>query len=180
MADGMGGTLVRIAGFAVAIVMVLVACRLRRLPLKETLALRWPSPRAALLWLGLFALLVAALEGVGRLLGVPPVEPWTQPAAVTAVRLLGIVILAPVAEELIFRGLLFTRLRATRAGAPGAVILTAVLFAAFHLQYSPAEMTLVLIDGLFYGLVRWRTDSTFLTIAMHAAGNLLAVWQRLG
>jgi membrane protease YdiL (CAAX protease family) len=47
-------------------------------------------------------------------------------------RVLGIVLVAPVAEELIFRGALFTQLERTRLRAGGAVAVTAIALAAWE------------------------------------------------
>jgi membrane protease YdiL (CAAX protease family) len=171
--------LIRLATFATTLVVVVVACHIRRLPLRSTLALRLPDPWYAAGWLAAFLALAGVSELVSRRLGLEEITPRSFTPLVTALRFAGMVIMAPIAEEVVFRGLLFTRLRATRLGDVGAVVLTAVLFAALHFQYNAAGMTFVLIDGLFYGLVRARTESTPLTMLMHSGGNLFAFLQRL-
>src|SRR5678816_3126477 len=95
-----------------------------------------------------------------------------------AIRVLGIVVLAPLLEELAFRGVLF-HLLLPRIGSGPTVAATALLFALAHGQYGPPELVQVLVDGLLLGLARLRTGSTRVPFWMHLLGNGLAAWQRL-
>jgi membrane protease YdiL (CAAX protease family) len=83
-----------------------------------------------------------------------------------------LVVSAPVAEEIIFRGFLFRGWSESKLGGFGALMLTSLIFGAIHLQYSVQGMIAVVGMGLMFGVVRWRTGSTVLTIMMHAAWNL--------
>ena len=159
------------------LVAVTAFCVRRGLPFRETLGLRAPTAVQALVWGALWIALIAASELVSRRMGMERPAPWTYPLPQIALRVFGIVLLAPVAEELLFRGLLFHRLVAWSAVA--AVLIPAVLFSVLHLQYSVPDMVLIFVDGVFLGIVRWATGSTYLTIAMHVAGNLFAISQRL-
>ena len=80
--------------------------------------------------------------------------------------------LAPLAEELVFRGLLYGWL-AGRWGAGVAVIVSSIAFAAAHVEL--AHVVLVLPLGLVFGLLRWRTGSLWPSLAAHVANNGLAV-----
>jgi len=80
--------------------------------------------------------------------------------------------LAPLAEELVFRGLLYGWL-AGRWGAGVAVIVSSIAFAAAHVEL--AHVVLVLPLGLVFGLLRWRTGSLWPSLAAHMANNGLAV-----
>ena len=87
--------------------------------------------------------------------------------------------MAPIAEELIFRGVAFTRLARTGLEASGAIAVTAAVFAILHLQYGPGPVTIILIDGLFYGLARAKTGSVLVPLVCHMIGNSYAAWERL-
>jgi len=79
---------------------------------------------------------------------------------------------AVLAEELLFRGLLQGRLvnwLGTRAG----IGLTALLFAAVHLPFSPLFAVVAGIAGLGYGLIFHFSGRISLAIALHGAVNLL-------
>ena len=80
--------------------------------------------------------------------------------------------LAPLAEELVFRGLLYGWL-AGRWGTGVAVIVSSIAFAAAHVEL--AHVVLVLPLGLVFGLLRWRTGSLWPSLAAHMANNGLAV-----
>jgi membrane protease YdiL (CAAX protease family) len=181
MSEEWRSTLLHVASSTVMIVVVFGVSRARRLPLRSFLGLRWPGARQAAYWMALFVLLVIAEEVAADALGLGKPEPWggQYTGWLLALRIVGIVVLAPAAEELVFRGVLFSRIAGTRLGPAGAIVIPAVLFALVHVQYPPAEMMLVAVDGLFYGLVRWRTGSVFVPMLLHSLGNGYAVYQRL-
>ena len=81
------------------------------------------------------------------------------------------VILAPVFEEIVFRGFLFGGLRYKLGDIWGAT-LSSLIFAAVH-GYSPIGFVSVLISGLiFCGLYRW-SGSLIPGIIAHATFNLV-------
>lgn len=82
---------------------------------------------------------------------------------------LAIVLGAPVVEEIFFRGLLFAGLRKRGVSTALTVILTAVIFAAFH--FEPVRMLILLPTGLVLGWVRARTGSTGASIVAHGVVN---------
>jgi membrane protease YdiL (CAAX protease family) len=81
-------------------------------------------------------------------------------------------LLAPVCEELLFRGALFGWL-AGHVPVPVSVVVTAAVFAGAHLL--PTLFPVLFIFGLAATLVRARTDSTLNSFAMHATQNTFAV-----
>jgi uncharacterized protein len=175
------GVPIRAAAYVFAIATTLLVCRLKQLPLRDTLALKLPSTRQAFLYSFLFIVLAAMGEWLATTLGVPAVAKWPVSTLATLVaRVVTIVVLAPAAEELLFRGLLYTQISKTPLGAAGAIVLPAVLFAAAHYDKGSgaAVYLLILIDGLYCGFVRFKTDSTLLTLCLHSIGNAFAVVQR--
>jgi membrane protease YdiL (CAAX protease family) len=99
-------TLLHLATSTLMIVIVVGVSRARRLPLRSFLALRWPGARQAAYWVVLFVLLVIAEEMAAGPLGLSESEPWAGRYAgwLLALRIVGMVILAPAGEELVFRG----------------------------------------------------------------------------
>ena len=87
---------------------------------------------------------------------------------------LAIVIVAPVFEELFFRGFMFRGLRESRLGDWGAVAITSLLWAVIHFQYDAKLIGFIFALGIFLGVARVRQGSVWLTIALHAAVNLVA------
>jgi membrane protease YdiL (CAAX protease family) len=79
--------------------------------------------------------------------------------------------LAPVCEELAFRGHLLSALR-LRAGPGVAIALSALAFAALHLD--PVRLPGLLFLGLLYGWLTWRTGSVYPAVLAHAVNNAAA------
>jgi membrane protease YdiL (CAAX protease family) len=85
--------------------------------------------------------------------------------------LFAVVVLAPLVEELIFRGFLFDAL--TRPLTRwGAWIATSVLFAAYHVD--PVHVIAVLFTGMFLGWLRLTGASIWPCVLAHAMNNGLA------
>jgi len=89
-----------------------------------------------------------------------------------ALSLLLLAVLAPLVEELVFRGLLYGWLTG-RWGKNVGWIVSSLAFAAAHME--PAHIILVLPLGLLFGWLRQRTDSLLPSIVAHIANNALAL-----
>jgi len=83
-----------------------------------------------------------------------------------------VAIVAPVAEEALFRGMLYGYLR-KRYPLRTAVGISAVLFALMH--FTPPVIPPLLVLGVALALVRERTGSVYPPIALHAFNNAIAV-----
>src|SRR5438046_3702275 len=91
---------------------------------------------------------------------------------VVLVTLVDTVVVTPVCEELVFRGLLFGALRRRLAPAPAAVV-SAGLFALAH-GYGVLGFAAIFWSGLLWAWAYERTGSLLPSIASHAADNLMA------
>ncbi|MBS0519899.1 MAG: CPBP family intramembrane metalloprotease [Proteobacteria bacterium] len=80
--------------------------------------------------------------------------------------------LAPIVEELVFRGLLYGWI-AGRWGTRWAWLVSSIAFAVAH--YEPAHIMLVLPLGLLFGYLRRRTDSLLPSTVAHIFNNSFAV-----
>lgn len=96
------------------------------------------------------------------------INPTTWLGSVSA--LLALVLVAPVTEELLFRGWLLQDLKA-RYGQTPALIWSSFLFGVVHLELS--AIIYATIAGFILGAVALRTRSTLGSIAMHAGVNAL-------
>ena len=90
-----------------------------------------------------------------------------------AVAILAIAVLAPIAEELFFRGLVFNAWEREH-GTRRALLGSALLFSAAHIAGGGGIPTLVItfVLGLILGLVYARTRTITTTIGIHAFFNL--------
>ena len=82
------------------------------------------------------------------------------------------VVVAPLIEELIFRGALLRGLGKSY-GTPLALLLSTLLFALVHAQ--PRAIVYAGVGGLFLGLIALWTNSTKASFVVHAAINATGV-----
>ena len=86
---------------------------------------------------------------------------------------LSIGLLAPLSEEIVFRGaILKSLLSSSRLPAWGAIALSALMFALIHMN--PAQMPHAFVIGLLLGWMYWRTGSILPGMAYHWANNSIA------
>lgn len=98
------------------------------------------------------------------------------PAALALPLLLRFVLVQPVVEELVFRGMLQgwlrTKLHWQWHGITAANLVTSVAFAAAHLLYQPPSWALaVFIPSIVFGYFRDRHESTLPSVLLHAWYN---------
>jgi membrane protease YdiL (CAAX protease family) len=118
---------------------------------------------------------VASIAALGAAFGLPP-RGWEGPHAPSVALVVATVALAPVFEEVLYRGQLLIALR-DRLGAPLAVVATSALFALPHLEAWSVLGTFLV--GLALGAARLLAGSLALCIGVHAGLNLAAVaWGR--
>lgn len=162
---------------AACLTALLITGRLRardfgvRIP-RLALSLRWAGG-AAVGYLAFFLTFQAAVhpnsgESIFEQLGIDRGSP-----SVVALAAL-VCVVAPLAEEILFRGYMWAALR-RGAGPWGATIIVGALFGAVHGFGTPALLLIPLaVLGALLCLVRWRTGSIMPTVALHALNNCAA------
>ena len=83
------------------------------------------------------------------------------------------ILVAPILEEFIFRGFLFSQLKVT-LGNWGAISLSSLAWTSLHFQYELKILFILFLFGLILGFLRWKYNSLFLVMALHAINNLVA------
>lgn len=167
-----------------AVLVLALAVRLRRYPLADYFAWR----RFGWKQFGLgFALIVGVLiasEGFAVLLD--RAQPDFMTDMLNAVRgegawllLLSGVIVAPLGEELIFRGFVYRGLSESRVGVPGAIVISSAIWAAIHTQYDVFYISVIFALGLALAFVRYKSGSVALAFVLHALVNAAAFAQAL-
>ncbi|MCE5258344.1 MAG: CPBP family intramembrane metalloprotease [Chloroflexi bacterium] len=163
--------------FLAILLPVLVYLLIARLPLRETLRLRWPGWKALLFTgiLGVGLMLLAASwstlvsQWLKYDLPVPP-EFYPSNTGEALLFMASLAIVAPLCEETLFRGLL--QHAHERNGALKAIVLTAVIFSGFHL--SLLRFVVLLPVALVLGYVAWRSRSLVVSFTLHAVYNGLS------
>ena len=167
-----------LAGYAVLFSIVLALTI--GLPRREVLALRAPESWARALGLALAALVVIfigaalalSLSNAGDEQSLTPAGWDSSRAGAYALSFVAIVLVAPVTEELLYRGVGLSLLLA-RTTVPVAVGVTAILFGLGHgLLLSLAAFVWF---GIVIALVRLRTDSIYPAFVVHCTFNAIGM-----
>ena len=144
---------------------------------------RWPVVSAPGFFIG-GTVLAIAIEGLTRFLPIPkslPMDKYFHDAPSAYLLAAFGLSLAPLLEELFFRGMLYPLLRRT-FGLGIAVALTAAAFAAIHgaqLGYAWGPILSIFVVGIVFTITRARTDSVAASFLMHCGYNFAlfaALW----
>jgi uncharacterized protein len=157
-----------------------LAVRLARVPFGEYMALNWPRWSDVLIGIGgLLAVLVVA--GLGATLSGQEMPDFmsetfrtARDAGVLPLFFFSFAVLAPVQEELFFRGFLYRGLSAS-IGPWITIVLTSAVWAVVHLQYDWFFIVEIFALGVVFGWLRMRSNSTILTMLLHGGMNTLAL-----
>ncbi len=78
---------------------------------------------------------------------------------------------APLSEELLFRGFMFSGLARSKLGVVGAAVLTSVLWTLMHFGYSIFGLIEVMSIGFYFSWLLVRTGSLWVTMFCHGVYN---------
>ena len=85
-----------------------------------------------------------------------------------------IAVIAPIIEELIFRGYLYKAWRFTRLGYVGALILISLLFSLAHVdQYHWPSLIFLFCFAILMGMAREKTGSVLIPMLLHTINNTI-------
>jgi uncharacterized protein len=86
------------------------------------------------------------------------------------------VVMAPLVEEVVFRGMLFQSIR-SRLGLSAAIVIQALVFAYIHIEVvgSPPAIVGLVALGLWFAAIFHRVGSLVVAISAHAVYNLAVV-----
>jgi membrane protease YdiL (CAAX protease family) len=179
--------LTTIATNALLVGLLVVAVWSARATAKDYLALTWPSRQEVIVGLASLVILLPALDALALVTGQAIIPPFVidlyksaQSQGAMLLLWLAIVIAAPVAEEVIFRGFLFRGwVRPTAQRPMIGILVVTVFFTVVHIQYSWFHLLQVFMIGLLLTWTRWRSGSTLLPMVMHVIANFYAMVQAI-
>jgi len=173
-----------ITGLPAVLAALWLAIHLSRTPFADYLALRWTSWKNVAIGIVALIVLVGAWELLSRATGRESAPGFMMDVlrssrADGALWLLVIAfcVAAPISEELFARGFLYRGWSESFLRPTGAIILSSLVWTALHLQYDWYFFGEVFSIGLLLGYLRYRFNSTWLTIVVHGVNNLAAVVQ---
>lgn len=135
-------------------------------------------------WIIGFLFFILGIEFILNQAGLLELTPWNHDVPTTILRILGAVILAPIAEELIFRGILLHVLEKRNLNRHLAIAIQALLFVALHnFAYqntlsSNLGIVQSFVDACLYAYAKYSSKSIYTSIAMHSTGNMIATLER--
>jgi uncharacterized protein len=184
VSSGLTISLSVIAGLPAVLAALWIAIRLSRTPFSDYLALRGTKWTHFLIGAVALGVVVMGWDLVSRATG-REVEPGFMGDVLKSARadgalwllVIAFCIAAPVTEEFFARGFLYRGWSESFLKAPGAIVLSSLVWTALHLQYDWFFLGEVFSIGVLLGYLRYRFHSTWLTVALHGLNNLAAVVQ---
>ena len=143
----------------------------------DSLALVPPPVGWYLTWIPVVLAFAMASDTLTWFLDKPIVPEFMQVAWASAEKVsltIAVAVVAPVTEEIIFRGFLISGLRPTRLGASGAVLVSSLAWALIHGQYDFYGMATIFALGVLLGTARMKTGSVVVPIALHGFSNIIS------
>ena len=173
-----------IMGLPAIMLALWVAIRWSRIPFADYLALRWPSWRTLGAGALSLVLLMVAWEIISRVAGRESSPGFMMDVLKTAradgalwLLVFAFCVAAPITEEFFARGFLYRGWSESFLRPAGAILLSSAVWTAMHLQYNWFFLAQVFSIGLLFGYLRYRSNSTWLTVILHGINNLAATVQ---
>ncbi len=166
--------------------LIVVILGLKKGDIKQYLALKPFSIALGLGMLGLLLIFMVASQALTYWLDKAPsdfVDPLYQSVSSVWLLVFALVIVAPVYEELVFRGILWQAIaeqflgqHSAARGAVVASVLTSLIFATIHLQYGIYEISTIIVLALIFCYARFKSGSLLLPMLLHIINNGAAMW----
>lgn len=188
--DGTVVSLSIIIGCVLLVAVSALLIRVRGGNVRKYLALQPFSWSVGIGMLGLLLMFMIGSQALTYLLNESPlvfVDPLYQSVSSVWLLIFAMVIVAPIYEELIFRGLLWSAIaeqfsnvaNAEHCGAIVASLVTSVIFAVIHLQYGIYEIGTIVVLALIFCYARIKSGSLVLPMLLHVVNNGAAMAQYL-
>lgn len=161
-----------------AIAFIVILCRFKwKISLKHNLMLVPPRVKDVIIWSAANIAWMLSTDYFINWRGQFDFTVWqVQPLYVSVLRVMAVCFAGPVAEELLFRGVVFYKLNKFGARTWLTVLITAAVWALIHYNYSPTVIFIIFIEGLLLGTALLRSKSLYVPIIMHICWNLYAIW----
>src|SRR5262249_32796327 len=154
--DGKQVTLFILIANPIMIAIVALAIVVARAPIADYLALVTPARRSVAIGLACLVGLIAASDAFLYFAGYPLVTPFQLESYTTAASQgwlvalwIGTIIMAPLGEEVLFRGFLFRGWARSPRSVWPAIVVISILWAALHVQYDWTGILQIFVVGLF-------------------------------
>jgi membrane protease YdiL (CAAX protease family) len=180
--DGTAIAIVTLIANPVPIVTLVLAVRLAGADVLAYFGLKVPRWRDVTIAVSGLAVVIVVADLLTLMLGrdlIPAfqfeIQRSAQADGTFAWLLLALIVIAPIGEEMLFRGFLYRGLvHGPRDVLPG-IIAIALIWSLLHIQYDWFGIGLIFVIGMLFGYVRHHTGSTTLVILLHMLMNFESV-----
>jgi uncharacterized protein len=186
VSNGLTISLSVIMGLPAVLAALWVATRTSRTPFADYLALRGTTWSNLLIGLVALFVLIMGWDAVSRAMGRDATPGFMIEVLKSAradgalwVLVIAFCVAAPITEEFFVRGFLYRGWSESFLRPVGAIVLSSVVWTAMHIQYDWFFLGEVGSIGLLLGYLRYRSNSTWLTVVVHGVNNLAATLQTL-
>ena len=176
--------LIRVLPFLIVIIIVFILSKRKKINPKE-IDLRKPQSFKLFLVCCIgFLFYVLITEISLSYFSLLEVSKWNHSYNASLILIFGTVILAPIAEEILFRGFILNQLINKKINLHLAIFIQACFFVLLHnFTYqntlsSNIGIAQSLIDATFFGYARIYSKSLYTPITMHITGNIIAIIER--
>lgn len=176
--------IIRTLPFLVVVLVLAILTKRKKIE-PQDLDIRKPfSFKSYFIWVSCFLIYSLLTEFSLFSFNILEVSKWDHTISSSIILIFGIIILAPIAEELLFRGLILNVLTKKKINIHLAILIQACFFVLLHnFTYentlsSHIGIAQSLIDGILYGYARKYTKSIYTPITMHMTGNAIAIIER--
>jgi membrane protease YdiL (CAAX protease family) len=132
MNEEIKNALIRVVPFAIILLILSIATKRKKIEIAD-LGIKKPnSINNYFFWVIIFLLFILLTEFSLYKLGFLEIDKWNHSKFPSIIRILGAVVLAPIAEEFIFRGLLLSKLTNKQLNIHFAILIQACIFVLLH------------------------------------------------
>lgn len=177
-------SLLRILPFVIFLIVIPFLIKKKKLKLNDIDFVKPESWFKMFLWIGLFFTYSLVVEVLLLKYGIYSIKPWEYDLTSSLIRIVGAVVLAPIVEEMLFRGILLNKL-SEKWNRKAGIVLQALLFVLLHsfAYENSAEsnigIAVAFTDAILFAVARYSTKSIFTNIGMHMSGNFIAIFERI-
>lgn len=174
----------RVLPFVAVLLIIIVQAKRGKLDTNK-IDLQMPSSIMLMfgIWVG-YLFYILGIEFITFKAGYLDASQWHYGLPSSIIRLIGSIILAPIVEEILFRGLILNALVNRNIKYTKAIMIQAIVFVLMHnIEYQNNFQTYYtiaygLMDSILFALVRKKTGSLYTSMGMHIIGNSIAIAER--
>ncbi|MFT3910892.1 MAG: CPBP family intramembrane metalloprotease [Ferruginibacter sp.] len=158
-------------------VVYFIATKRLKYSLQDDLLIVTPKFNNLLSWIIVYLIFMLGTDMIFHWRGAWNLQPWKEQPVLTSIeKVLAVGILGPVAEEMIFRGILLARLNRLNLNRYISLLIITIVWTLIHIDYTIGIKVLIFFNGILLGLSLYNSRSLVVPVILHIIWNLYSVW----